>query len=151
MARHVSRPLCYSPLMTPQKLGHYEIVEQLGAGGMGEVYRARDTGLGREVAIKILPEAFASDEERRPDGKYLYYRNVNALYRTTVRTAGDGFHASRPEKVIEDLPLLERDYSVLPDGSVVAVGSTGNGRRSGELVVVKGFFEELKKLVPVNR
>jgi Tol biopolymer transport system component len=46
------------------KLGAYEITAQIGAGGMGEVYRARDTKLGREVAIKILPELFASDPER---------------------------------------------------------------------------------------
>jgi eukaryotic-like serine/threonine-protein kinase len=46
------------------KLGRYEIRSQLGAGGMGEVYRARDEKLNREVAIKVLPEAFAQDEER---------------------------------------------------------------------------------------
>src|SRR5205823_5323726 len=46
------------------KLGPYEIVAPIGAGGMGEVYRARDTRLGREVAIKILPESFARDPER---------------------------------------------------------------------------------------
>jgi len=45
-------------------LGWYEIASPLGAGGMGEVYRARDTRLGREVAIKILPESFAQDPER---------------------------------------------------------------------------------------
>ncbi|MFZ3246065.1 MAG: serine/threonine-protein kinase, partial [Candidatus Acidiferrales bacterium] len=46
------------------KLGPYEIVAPLGAGGMGEVYRARDTKLGREVALKLLPAAFSADAER---------------------------------------------------------------------------------------
>src|SRR5467141_1877112 len=46
------------------RLGPYEILSPLGAGGMGEVYRARDTKLDRDVAIKILPDAFAADPER---------------------------------------------------------------------------------------
>ena len=43
------------------RLGPYEVVSALGAGGMGEVYRARDSRLKRDVAIKVLPELFAQD------------------------------------------------------------------------------------------
>jgi hypothetical protein len=50
--------------MLGTKIGHYEITAKLGEGGMGEVYRARDTKLDREVAIKVLPEEFAQDKER---------------------------------------------------------------------------------------
>jgi Tol biopolymer transport system component len=51
-------------LNTGTKLGLYEIVSAIGAGGMGEVYQAHDTKLGRDVAIKVLPEAFAHDPQR---------------------------------------------------------------------------------------
>ncbi len=47
------------------RLGPYEILAPLGAGGMGEVYRARDTKLGREIAVKVLPAETSSDPERR--------------------------------------------------------------------------------------
>ena len=49
------------PLSSGTRLGSYEILAPLGAGGMGEVYRARDTKLDREVAIKILPQSLAAD------------------------------------------------------------------------------------------
>ncbi len=46
------------------KLGSYEVAAPLGVGGMGEVYRARDTKLNRDIALKVLPEAFDTDPER---------------------------------------------------------------------------------------
>ena len=73
--------------MVGKTLGHYEILEPLGKGGMGEVYRARDTKLDRDVAIKVLPEDFATDPERlaRFDREAkllasLNHSNIGAIY-----------------------------------------------------------------------
>src|SRR3984885_15642924 len=52
------------PLSAGARLGPYEILAPIGAGGMGEVYRGRDTKLDREIAIKVLPAALARDPER---------------------------------------------------------------------------------------
>jgi serine/threonine protein kinase len=52
------------PLSAGVRLGPYEILSAIGAGGMGEVYRSRDTKLNRDVAVKVLPELFAKDPER---------------------------------------------------------------------------------------
>src|SRR5215471_13207961 len=74
-------------LVTGARLGPYEILGLLGAGGMGEVYRARDTRLGRSVAVKILPPAVAEDASRRERFEKeartvgsLNHPNVMALY-----------------------------------------------------------------------
>jgi eukaryotic-like serine/threonine-protein kinase len=52
------------PLSPGTRLGPYEILDAIGAGGMGEVYRATDARLGRDVALKVVPEAFAREVER---------------------------------------------------------------------------------------
>ena len=80
-----------------QRLGPYEIGSLLGAGGMGDVYRARDSKLGREVAIKILPPAFTADAERRARFERearllaaLNHPNIGAIYGFEDR---EGIHA----------------------------------------------------------
>src|SRR5262245_9733763 len=73
--------------MIGKRFGQYEIESALGAGGMGEVYQARDMRLGRSVAVKVLPERFARDEERvarfQREAKVLAslnHPNIAALY-----------------------------------------------------------------------
>src|SRR5688572_4351250 len=76
------------------RLGPYQIVEKIGAGGMGEVFRARDTRLDREVAIKVLPEGFGRDADRvarfEREAKAvaaLSHPNVLAIFDTGLHSA----------------------------------------------------------------
>ena len=55
-------------LAVGSRLGHYDVTALIGEGGMGQVYQATDTKLNRQVALKILPEAFATDPDRRTNG-----------------------------------------------------------------------------------
>ena len=71
------------PLNVGSRLGHYDVTAPLGAGGMGEVYQARDTKLGRNVALKVLPEAFTSD----PDRLARFEREAKVLASLTIRTS----------------------------------------------------------------
>ena len=74
------------PLFAGTKLGPYEIVSPLGAGGMGEVYRARDTRLGRDVAVKVLQESLAAGgawerfEREARAASALNHPNICAVY-----------------------------------------------------------------------
>src|SRR5580692_7790660 len=92
------------PLSSGDKLGPYEILAPLGAGGMGEVYRARDARLNRDVAIKILPEDLAKDPSRRARFEQearavaaLSHPNIVAVY-----DVGDGYIVS---ELVDGEPL----------------------------------------------
>ena len=84
-------------LVTGTRLGRYEVLAALGAGGMGEVYRARDTRLDREVAVKVLPDAVASDRDRlarfEREARALArieHPNILAIHDIGEEPAGDG-------------------------------------------------------------
>ena len=73
-------------------LGPYDVTAQIGQGGMGEVYRARDTKLNRDVALKVLPDAFASDPDRLARWRYGTRLGVSGSRPLTTR---EGRGASR--------------------------------------------------------
>ena len=86
------------------QIGNYQILSQLGAGGMGEVYRARDPRLDREVAIKLLPAIFATDADRLQRFEQ-EARATSALNHPNILTVYDfGSHNGNPYLVME---LLE--------------------------------------------
>ena len=100
-------------------LSHFEITAKLGEGGMGAVYRATDTKLGREVAIKVLPEAVASDPERlarfEREAKVLAslnHPNIAAIY--SFESAASEGRPGNP-RGLSSLPLQEPP-GILPDG-----------------------------------
>jgi Tol biopolymer transport system component len=112
------------------KLGPYEVVGAIGAGGMGEVYRARDTRLGRDVALKVLPETFAADIERM--GRFereakvlasLNHPNIASIY---------GFEESGCVRALV-MELVEGQTLAEQIGGAGAYGSgtTGAGLKAG--------------------
>src|SRR5712691_1459171 len=99
------------PLIPGTRLGPYEIVAPLGSGGMGEVYRARDTRLGREVALKILPEEVAGDASRRARFEQearavaaLNHPNIVAVY-----DVGEGYIVS---ELVDGEPLRAAKFGL---------------------------------------
>ena len=121
------------------RLGPYEVLSSLGAGGMGEVYRARDTKLDRDVALKILPESFASDPDRlmrfEREAKTLAslnHPNIAAIYglesNALVMELVDGQDLS---EIIE--AAVDHAPSASEGRQAVGVGPHGNPRKDGGL------------------
>ena len=132
-------------LAAGNKVGSYEVTGALGAGGMGEVYRARDTRLGRDVALKVLPEAFAQDAERlarfRREAQVLAslnHPNIAAIYGFEDSGAT---HALVME-LVEGPTLAER----------IAGGPTANAKSSTAHTELKSgsALEARKSAIPLD-
>ena len=115
-------------LATGKKLGPYEIVGSLGAGGMGEVYRALDSKLGRQVALKILPD------EWRGDGREIFFVDADLSMMAAAVDRTKGIRVADPVKLF-DTELQRGDghpYVVTNDRPAVPVrGSPRSARRDG--------------------
>src|SRR6266511_4860496 len=109
------------------RLGPYEILGQIGAGGMGEVYRARDPRLGREVALKVLPETVAADparlrrfEQEARTASALNHPNIVTIHDVGLE-AGQSYIAM---ELVEGATLRERMAAgPLPPREVAAIGA----------------------------
>jgi len=114
------------PMAVGRRLGPYQIIAPLGTGGMGEVYRARDTRLGREVAVKILPQYLAEDADRSQRFEQearvlsaLNHPNLLAIYDVGVQ---DGVHYLVSE-LLDGLTLRQRlSEGALPQRKTVEYG-----------------------------
>ena len=115
------------PVTEGHRLGPYEIVSSLGAGGMGEVWRARDTRLGRDVAIKILPDGFAQNETFRARFEQ-EARTISSLNHTNICTLFDVGHETGTHYLVMELldgeSLADRiARGPLPPDQVLRYGS----------------------------
>ncbi len=153
-------------LQAGHKLAHYEILEPIGKGGMGEVYRARDGKLGRDVAIKVLPDEFAENEERlarfKREAKVLASLNHPNIASIYGLEQSDSTHylvlelvpgETLAERISRGPIPLEEALDIAPDGQrflmVKPEGAPiGDATASPELVLIQNWFDELERLAP---
>jgi Tol biopolymer transport system component len=122
------------PLSSGTRIGPYEVISALGAGGMGEVYRARDTRLHRDVALKLLPAAVAADPQRvarfRREAQLLAalnHPNIAQVYGiegddgTPPAIAMELVHGRTLQEIIRNAPRVHGSSSRLPIADVVAM------------------------------
>lgn len=149
------------PLEAGRRLGLSEVISPLGAGGMGEVYRARDMRLGRDVALKVLPGEFAW----RPDRRARFEREARVLasFQHPGIAAIHGFEESdgvsflvlelvEGKTLAQRLDRVERDADArrAREAARLRAGEGASGRlRTGMaprvIQVVQGWFDELKR------
>src|SRR3954468_5517037 len=126
--------------MTGRKLGNYEVLDKLGEGGMGEVWRARDSRLNRDVAVKVLPDSVFGDPARRVRFEQeaqalgaLNHPNIVAVY-DVGQSDGQAYIVSELvdgesfRKVIDRGPLANRkltDYAVQAAEGIAAAHALG--------------------------
>ena len=120
------------------RLGPYEVVALAGAGGMGEVYKARDTHLDRTVAIKILPPAFAADPQFR-ERFDREARTISQLTHPHICRLYDVGHQSGAD--FDDVTAAGQRFLMIKDSSV------GRARSTPAIMVVLNWTEELKTRV----
>jgi hypothetical protein len=134
-----------------EQISHYRIISKLGAGGMGEVYRARDDRLGRDVAIKVLPADFAKDDDRLRRFEQ-EARATSALNHPNILTVYDiGTHEDEPYIVAELLEPVravvsnDTSYTVTADGQRFLFVSPGAETASLQYTVVVNWTAEAKR------
>ena len=164
--------------MIGKTLGHYQITSQLGKGGMGEVYQAKDGKLGRDVAIKVLSEEFAKDADRvarfqreaklpastnagsepewSNDGRELFNRSGGTMMAVAVQTEPT-FKAGTPRMIFRDTyySLQGRQWDLSHDGKrfLMIKPSQPTSDASAaplprKINIVLNWTEELKQRVP---
>ena len=142
--------------MIGKTLSHYKVLEKIGQGGMGEVYRAEDTNLSREVAIKVLPEQFTQDPQRLSrNGRELFYRNGNKIMAVDIQVQPT-FSSGKPRLLFETSASIfthtQGAFDVTPDGQrFLMIKLSDQELPATQLTVVLNWFSELKRLVPTDK
>ena len=121
---------------------HYRKVEKIGEGGMGAIWKATDSTLDRDVATKVLPEAFASDPERL--ARFEREAKVLASLNHPNIAAIHGFHEVGPSTGSGPGVGFHRLHAVTPDGQRFLVVTEPEGRASSPITVVLDWAVGLK-------